>query len=340
MKFIGVLSIVLLCLHSCGQKKTDDYTPKNSPELEEIFEKARKTNNLRSLLVSRNGELIAEEYFDRFPSDSLEHVRSVTKSVMATLIGIAIGKGIIGGVDDSIVKYLGKDAKGKEGVTIKHLMAMTSGIAWREVMGDMEIDEWINSKSPLKYVLDKPIENPPGTSWEYSTGIIHLLSVILSEASGMSTLEFANKHLFQPLGIEKVKWQLLNDGHYHGGSRLQLKPRDMIKFGLLYLNGGMFDGKRIVSKAFIKDATSQQEPEGFFGSQEGYGYGWWVGGDENVRGFMAQGYGGQTILVVPDHEIVIATTYKWKVSNQMAADQQQEALNVVGAGVLKALLNF
>ncbi len=340
MKFIGILTIALIGLQSCGQPRSQEVLSNNSTELDDIIEMARKTDNLRSLLIYRDGKLVSENYFDRFSSDSLEHVRSVTKSVMATLIGIAIDKGIINSVDDPITNYLGNEAKGKEQITIKHLMAMTSGIAWREVIGNMEIDEWINSKSPVRYVLSKPIENTPGTSWEYSTGIIHLLSAILTEASGMSTLEFANAHLFQPLGIENVQWQLLNDGYYHGGSRLQLKPRDMIKFGRLYLNKGTFNGERIISESFISEATRQQEPEGFFNSHEGYGYGWWVGGDENVRGFMAQGYGGQTILVIPAHEIVIAITYRWKVSNQMAADQQREALNVIGGGVLKALLNF
>ena len=244
MKFIGILVVALLCLQGCGQEKKANGSLTNSINLEEVFEMARNTSNLRSLLVYQEGELIAEEYFDRFPSDSLEHVRSVTKSVMTTLIGIAIDKEIIKSVNDPITKYLGNDAKGKEEVTIKHLMAMTSGIAWNEVMGNMEIDQWINSKSPLKYVLNKELENAPGTSWKYSTGIIHLLSVILSEASGMSTLEFANTYLFHPLGITKVKWQLLNDGYYHGGSRLQLKPRDMLKFGRLYLNKGTFNGKK------------------------------------------------------------------------------------------------
>ncbi len=339
MKFISLLTVAALCFQSCGQKSTNQES-KSSSDLTEVYEMARKTNNLRSLLIHRSGKIIGEEYFASFPSDSLEHVRSVTKSVMTTLIGIAVDKGIIDEVDDSIVKYLGKDAKGKEDVTIKHLMTMTSGIAWREVMGNMEIDEWINSKSPLKYVLNKSIEDPPGTSWEYSTGIIHLLSVILSEASGMSTLQFANTHLFHPMGITKVKWQLLNDGYYHGGSRLQLKPRDMMKFGQLYLNKGTFNGKRIVSEAFIEEATRQHEPKGFFGSKEGYGYGWWIGGDDNVRGYMAQGYGGQTIIVIPEHEIVIAMTYRWKVSNQMAVDQQREALNVIGASAIQAILNL
>ncbi len=340
MRGACIACIAFICLQSCGQDSSVRETNVIPPELQKAFEVAARTKNLRSLLVSQNGDLIAEKYFEPFPADSLEHVRSVTKSVMTTLIGIAIDKGIIGGVDDSIVKYLGEQARGKEAVKIKHIMAMTSGISWREVIGNMEIDEWINSKSPLKYVLKKSIENAPGTSWEYSTGIIHLLSVVLSEASGMSTLDFAKQHLFEPLGIDSVKWQLLNDGYYHGGSRLQMKPRDMIKFGQLYVNGGTFKGRRIVSEQFIRDATSQQEPKGFFNGEEGYGFGWWVGGDGNVRGYMAQGYGGQTIVVIPEHKIVIAVTYKWKVSNQMAADQQRKALNVVAGEVIQGILKM
>lgn len=334
---IWLFVLILVSLQNCGQHTADGTSHQSIPELEAAYEVARNTKNIRSLLVSQNGKLIAEEYFASFFSDSLEHVRSVTKSVIATLIGIAIDKGIIGGVNDSITKYLDKSAEGKEAITIKHLMSMTSGLEWREVMGNMEIDQWINSENPMKYVLDKPIEFEPGTQWEYSTGIIHLLSAILTNASGMSTLEFAKQHLFTPLGIGDVKWKLLNDGYYHGGSRLQIKPKDMMKFGQLYANGGMFEGQQIVSKSFIEEATYLHEPGAVPEEGKGYGYGWWTGQDNGFKIFFASGYGGQTIIVLPDHNIVVVTTFKWKVSNQMAADQQTVALRV-GGSVLKALL--
>ena len=263
------MSIALIYFQSCGQNKAEEEfhlgTKIQRPiDLDQAFNEIKKLDNIRSVLVSLNDTLIAERYFAPFPPDSLEHGRSVTKSVMATLIGIAIDKGIIKGVDESIVKYIGETAKGKEKITIKHLLTMTSGIKWREVLGNMEIDEWIQSPSPLQYVLDKPISYPPGTRWEYSTGIIHLLSVILTNASGMSTLDFAKKHLFSPLGINSAKWQLLNDGYYHGGSRLQLKPRDMLKIGQLYENKGLYKGKRILSETYVKAATSRQQPKGSF----------------------------------------------------------------------------
>lgn len=332
-----IIPAVLLLFQACSQEQStkDSSIP---TKLEEAFKIARSTNNLRSLLVCQSDSLIAEEYFAAFPSDSLEHVRSVTKSVMTTLIGIAVDQGIIESIDDPITKYLGKTAEGKESITIKHLMTMTSGLAWNEVIGNMEIDTWINSENPVKYVLNKPFENTPGVSFEYSTGIIHLLSAILTEASGMSTLEFGNKFLFEPLDIDRVEWQLLNDGYFHGGSRLQLKPRDMVKFGQLFANDGIYKGKRVISSSFVKEATKLHANDAVAEDGKGYGYGWWTGTDSGLRIFFAQGYGGQTVVVVPEHELVIVTTYKWKVSNQMAADQQMEALNKVIGSVLKSML--
>jgi len=108
----------------------------------------------------------------------------------------------------------------------------------------------------------------------------------------------------------------------------------------LFDNSGIYRGKRIVSAEFIDDATSEQQPIGSFGEGNGYGYGWWIGGEGGIRGYMAQGYGGQTIVVIPNHHIVIAITYKWKVSNQSALDQQNEALNVIASGVLKSILKL
>lgn len=340
-RMIWVIVGLFMSVQSCAQNQPDKSFIKKAylPSLEDAYTKARSLENVRSLLVSHKGKLVSEEYFGTFPIDSLEHVRSVTKSVMATLIGIAIDKGYIKSVDESIATYLGDEAKSKEGITIKHVLSMTSGIEWQEVMADTELDAWRGAPNQTTYILNKLQESAPGENWEYSTGIIHLLSPILANATGMSTLEFANKYLFKPLDIENVGWIKLKDGHYSGGSRLQLKPRDMIKIGQLYANKGVFNGKRIVSESFIKEATSPQNPPGQFGGQGGYGYAWWIGEGEGVKGYMAQGYGGQTILVVPEEELVIVVTYTWRVSAQKAADQQQEATNVLAAAVVRGIAN-
>ncbi|AXT18975.1 class C beta-lactamase-related serine hydrolase [Flavobacteriaceae bacterium AU392] len=343
MKRIIELLVILICFQSCGQNKSDRYSASNSKgyyplELENVYKTARNINNIKSLLVNHNHKLIAEEYFKRYSSDSLDHVRSVTKSVIASLIGIAIDKGIIGGVDESISIYLSETSKEKEAIKIKHLLSMTSGLEWNENGRNSEYNKWVTSNNEFNYVLDKPIIHEPGSVWNYNSGGMHLLSAILTKASGMSTLQFAKKYLFSPIGITDLRWEQHADGFYNGGAGLELKPKDMMKFGELYINKGKFNRKRIISERFIKDATKQQQPPNLFGSNEGYGYGWWIGEGNGVSGFMAQGYGGQTILIVPKQKIIIVTTYNWRVNSQIAGEQQEGAIKIISGSVIDNIL--
>ena len=346
-KFGCLLSlIVLVSLQACRQyqspvSKMNQEQAAGAETFEKAFHTAREMPKFKSLLVSQNNIIVAEEYFQDYSADSLDHLRSATKSIMATLIGIAIDKGVIGSVDESIAKYLGEKASGKEAITIKHLMTMTSGLAWDEGLGYNDNNEMIDSGNPTAYVLNKPIVAPPGTVWNYSTGSIHLLSSILTKASGMNTLEFANKYLFRPIGIQKVQLQKFGDGYYSGGSRLEMKPRDMIKIGQLYANGGMINGNRILSEQFIKEATSLHNPIGSFTEQEagfGYGYAWWIGNPEGIKGYMASGYAGQTIIVIPAFQLVIAMTQEWLVNGQTAIKQQERAQKIAGL-VLEVILD-
>ncbi|MEM7186137.1 MAG: serine hydrolase [Bacteroidota bacterium] len=344
---IGVL-LLMLCFQSCGQQQGENDRALvgailDAPrDISIAIDEARKSDNIRSLLVSHKGALIVEHYFTSYPKDSLDHMRSVTKSVMATLIGIAIDKKIIAHVDESIATYLGDDASGYEDITIRHLLTMTSGLEWDEGIGYNDNDEMKEGPSQLKYVLGKPIVHPPGSKWNYTTGGTHLLSIILTRASGMSTLEFANRHLFGPLGIDGIRWKKFKGGYYGGGSGLELKPRHMILLGELFKNHGMFNGKRIVSESFMRTAVSPQQPEGdeSFVETSGYGYCFWTNHEEMAEGYAAQGYGGQTIVVLDDYDLVIATTYKWRVHGEQAAKQQQEAFNVVTYAIAKQFIDI
>ncbi len=335
--------LILTFFTGCGQKKSSTggiaTTKGQSYDMGKAIEVAKGSSNIRSLLVSHKGKMIVEEYFESYSSDSLDHMRSVTKSVMATLIGIAIDKQMIKSENESIATYLGDAAKGYESITIKHLMTMTSGLQWNEEIGYNDNDEMKAAKSQLEYVLSKPLIHDPGTQWYYNTGGTHLLSIILTKATGMSTLKFANKYLFDPLGIKGIRWKKFSGGYYGGGSGLELKPRDMIKFGMLYKDGGMFEGKRVVSEKFVEKAIEyQQPPTESFGDKSGYGYCFWINKETNAEGFAGQGYGGQTILVMPRYDIVITTTYKWRVNGHKAGKQQNEAFSVVSYAVLKQLL--
>ena len=346
MKFlhsIGLL-IILLSLIQCRPNQNIDAYSASSKELHNDFGKAIKVAagkpNCRSLLVSIDDHLVVEEYFRSYKRDSLDHLRSATKSIMTTLIGIAIDKGIIPEVDAPIVDYLSVPSLDKEKITIQNLMSMTSGLEWDEGIGYNDNNEMIDSGNPVGYALDNPLKYPPGSNWNYSTGDIHLLSAILTEATGTNTLSFARTHLFEPLGIEQVKLQKFGDGYYSGGSRMELKPRDMIKIGQLYVNGGLYRGQRILSADFIEEATSLQNPPGAFkNTEEGYGYGWWVGKPMGMKAYMASGYAGQTIAVVPQLKLVMVVTQEWVVNGQKALEQQGDAQEMV-KWIVEAVLDM
>lgn len=339
MKHIYLLSTSLYFLIGCAHQKSVNETIKPPESLEEVYQMARKTSNLRSFLVWRDQELIGEEYFDRYSGDSLDHVRSVTKSVMATLIGIAIDQGIIEGVNDPIGKYIEVPIN-KQNITIHHLLTMTSGIRWNEGANAEGYGAWSSSPNELKYVLDKPMADKPGTVWNYNSGAIHILSAILTEAAGMNTLKFARKYLFEPLEINRVRWEKQADGYYNGAAGLELRPRDMVKLGQLYMNKGLYHGKRVLSASFIEEAISHQEPDNMsLEAGSGYGYCWWLGEEDQVSGYAALGYGGQIILIERNTNIIIVLTHNWRgINGHTASEQDRKGLNVLAIHAVLALM--
>jgi hypothetical protein len=178
------------------------------------------------------------------------------------------------------------------------------------------------SKRIAKRVLSQPLVSEPGSTFNYSTGSTHLLSAIISKASGTSTLEFAERHLFQPLDIHNVQWEKDRDGFHIGGSELFLTPRAMTKIGVMYLQNGAYAGRQIVPKDWIMESTATQIEGLFHGARVKYGYLWWVDiGNplftylNNAKRFVAMGVRGQRIYIAPDLDTVVVIT----------ADQRDES---------------
>lgn len=337
-----VLLVLIIGHFSCSPNQVKQVEIPILTDSNSAFEKAKRIAaskpSFRSLLIHVDGHLELEQYYQKYSKDSLDHLRSASKSIMTTLIGIAIDQQFIPNLDVPISNYLAVSDERKAKITIRNLASMTSGLEWDEGMGYNDNNEMIDSGNPVQYVLDNPLIHAPGTSWNYSTGDIHLLSAILTEATGMNTLKFARKFLFKPLDITELEWQRFGDGYYSGGSRLQLKPRDMLKIGQLYVQGGVFREQQILSAAFIEEATSLQNPGGAFPNpEEGYGLGWWVGKPMGLKAFMASGYAGQTIAVVPELKLVMVMTQNWKLSGQQALKQQDD-VQEVAQSVVEAVL--
>jgi CubicO group peptidase (beta-lactamase class C family) len=258
-----------------------------------------------SLLIIRNGYVVLDAYF--YPYDrSIPHkLASVTKSVMTTLIGIAIDQGVIQ-LDQPMVSFFpdreiaNLDAR-KEHVTIRHLVSMQNGFASGCLAGDeATLNQMRSNPDWVQAALDRKVPVEPGTNFCYDSPGMHLLSAILQEATGMTALEFARQNLFEPLSIQEVYWQSDPQGYIHGWGDLYLKPRDAAKIGYLWLNQGVWGEKQIVSARWVADSIEAHNGAG----GDGYGYGWWVSDDN----FYASGRGGQNIKVYPSYNAIVVTT--------------------------------
>jgi CubicO group peptidase (beta-lactamase class C family) len=230
----------------------------NTRTLNEAFTEAVQIPNLRSLVAAQDGKVIKEAYFGTGGAELSQDVRSVTKSIMSLLIGIAIDKGYLTSVNQTIGEFLGTSytlTDEKAAIKIRDLLTMTGGFEWDELTSVSGYNDWISSDNQVQYVLDKPLSDPPGTRFNYNSGACHLLSVILTKATGMSTESFAWENLFRPLGITRKSWQIDNQGYYNGGAGLSLSPYDMLKIGKLILNRGEYQRKVIVSSKYIQKAT-------------------------------------------------------------------------------------
>ena len=262
--------------------------------------------NLHSLLIIRNGYLISETYFGVYQQDTRHELYSCTKSFVSTLIGIAMDKGYIDRTDRRIVDFFPEHAfanldEQKEAMTLEDLLTMRSGLDWQE--GDPVYGAMYRSPDWVQFVLDKPMAQSPGSQFNYCSGCSHVLSAILQQTTGMNPRDFAEQHLFQPLGISNIQWDTDATGIPIGGWGLQITPRDMAKLGYLYLREGQWDGQQIISAKWVENATQKHtETDGALG----YGYQWWT--HPSLAGYMAMGRYGQTIFVIPEANLVIVTT--------------------------------
>ena len=289
------------------QTSTPEEQGLDSVKLAEMLQAIQKQNTqIDSLLVIRNGSVLLDAYFynpydGTFPHD----LASVTKSFMTTLIGIAADQGKIQ-LDQPVVSFFpdrtiaNLDAR-KEHVTVRHLAGMVNGFESGCMGGDeATLDRMRSSSDWVQSALDRKMVQEPGISFCYDSPGMHLLSAILQESTGMTALEFARQNLLEPLGIREVIWESDPQGYNHGWGDLHLKPRDAAKLGYLWLNNGVWEGKQIVSAAWVEDAVKPHSETG----QDDYGYGWWVSQDS----YYAMGRGGQAIKVVPAWNAIVVTT--------------------------------
>jgi CubicO group peptidase (beta-lactamase class C family) len=271
-------------------------------------EAAEALPRLHSLLVSRDGERVLERYFNGKDRTDIANIKSVSKSVISALVGIAIEEGHIESVDQPIADFFGErlaDAEeSKRSITVEHLLSMQSGL---ETTSNRNYGAWVLSSDWVTYALRQPLERPPGTRMVYSTGNTHLLSAILTQATGVSTLDYARNVLAEPLGFHLASWPTGPEGIYFGGNDMEMTPRQMIAFGELYLNDGRANGRQIIPASWV-EASLEPRAESTRERDRYYGYGWWIRETAGLRTPYAWGYGGQFIVLVPDLDMVVVTT--------------------------------
>ncbi|HEX9121895.1 MAG TPA: serine hydrolase [Actinomycetota bacterium] len=265
---------------------------------------------MHSLLVIRDGSVVLDAYMYPYDGSIYHDLASVTKSFIATLIGIAATQDKLD-LDAPVLSFFpdreiaNRDAR-KERITVRHLLSMSSGLDCTDWPNEITQQQMRESPDWVQFVLDLEMIDEPGMTFSYCSPGMHLLSAILQQATGMSALEFARANLFAPLGIEDVYWPADPQGVTYGWGDLALQPRDAAKLGFLYLHEGGWDGRQILSRGWVAEATS---PQVRTGRAEDYGYGWWVSlPGQGMRFFRADGNGGQRILVVPSRDLVIMTT--------------------------------
>jgi CubicO group peptidase (beta-lactamase class C family) len=270
------------------------------------------TFSIHSMLVIRHGYIVLDVSMAPANAELPHATYSVAKSVLSTLVGIAIDQGYIEGVDQSIWDYFDKTSTAemderKEALVLENLLTMSSGMR----LDDQKMYSLSGSEQPwVQFVLDQRMLNEPGTSFHYADAVSHITSALFSQATGQSALAFGQENLFAPLGITDVTWLADPQGVSLGGDGLYLTPYDMAKLGYLYLHEGQWDGQQIVSSAWVKAATTSTG-RGDYGW--GYGYYWWVSEPRNLPPdtpnlYFAAGYAGQTIFVVPEKDLIVVFT--------------------------------
>lgn len=290
---------------------------------------------VHAILIERNGRLIYEEYFEGFDerwgqplgrvtmtAESKHDLRSVTKSVVSALIGIAHGEGKIPSLDQPIIKWFPEypelDTPERRRVTLAHALAMTSGFDWNEDIpySDPRNDEirMTRDSEPLRYALARPFVVDPGSDFKYNGGLTQVMAAVLVRATNMSLQEYARVKLFEPLGITDVEWVGNLAGMPAAASGLRLRARDLAKFGSLYLSGGKWNGKQVIPGNWVELSTRRQfrfrpRTGADSGGEFGYGYFWWYSCYPSAAGLIeartAVGNGQQRIFVLPTIKVVV-----------------------------------
>ena len=277
-----------------------------------------------------------------YRGSSVHSLQSVTKSVSATLVGIALQRGEIPGLAAPLLDYFRNyDTRSVDDrlhqATLEDLLTMRTGIAWHEQDRPLDStnttiqlersDDWI------QFTLDQPSDAAPGEKWTYNSGGSHLMSGVIHSATGMTIDKYAEAHLFGPLGIGNYHWKRTPRGLPDTEGGLYLEPEALAKIGYLYLRGGLWEGRRLLDADFVEAAVSTTV-RNVNGLGWGYGYQWWRVDEDGFEIWAGLGFGGQYLLILPAEDL-IAVVNSWNVFNRRVASVYRGLVNTLKASVTK-----
>lgn len=276
-------------------------------QLRGAIERAAALPRLHALLITQAGRPLLQRAFRGPGVNTPVDVKSLSKLVIDTLIGIAIDRGVLTDPAQKVLPLLQRRAPASldprvAQLTLDDLLSMRAGL---ERTSGPFYGRWVASRNWVRFVLTQPFVDRPGGAMLYSTGNTHLLSAILSDATGRSTLQLAQEWLAQPLGIAIAPWMRDPQGIYFGGNEMTLAPTALIALGETYRLGGSYQGRRVVSSRWVRSAWSAESTDRW---GHGYGYGWFISEADGQRVYFGWGFGGQMLYVVPSLQLTVAMT--------------------------------
>ena len=329
---ILILSMPVGCSPSPQELENVDYTPLPgdgwpvSTPIEqgldpllvaELYHNAAELETLNSLLVVKNGYLIAEDYFNEGSMGGKTLLQSASKSYISALVGIALEQGYLSSVDQKMIDFFPEFADQitdprKEQITIREMLQMRAGYPDEET-DQAYLDALYWGEYP-HLILEFPLVSDPGASFNYSNLTFSWLAILLARACGTDLKSYAQVHLFQPMDTEVGDWLQDRDGYYIGSGGIHLTAREAVKFGLLYLNNGKYAGEEIIPSDWVHDSlqtyskNARDYGRSLLFHDLGYGYGWWTARAGEHSFSFAWGHGGQLIVLLDELDMVIVTT--------------------------------
>jgi len=315
---------------SIGESEMIDYAPQSGGQwaistpaeegldpslVEELYQNAAEMEKLYSLILVKNGNLIAEDYFNGSSIRDKTLIQSVSKSYISALVGIALEDGCLASLDQKLVDFFPelvheiKDQR-KQQITIRELLQMRSGYPDEET--HQEFLDALYWGEYLELIAEFPLVDDPSDSFNYSNLSYSWLAIILSRTCEENLRDFAQDHLFEPIDTKVGKWLQDRDGHYIGSGGIHVTARDAAKFGLLYLNDGVYEGNQIIPSGWVQESLQNysRKTRGNISRfrKLGYGYGWWTATVSGHETRFAWGHGGQLIVLLDELDMVIVST--------------------------------